>query len=146
MTSSCYEPTRKCFHLMTSSCYEPCSTTVKCWLTQWGRVTHICVGNLNVIGSDNGLSHGRRQSIIWINVGVLLIGPLGINFSENKFEMQPFSVKQMHRRMSSSKWRPFCLGLNVLRPPPRWTTRGSAAVNFFLLSILLSYNHRSVPR
>ena len=34
-------------------------------LTHWGRVTHICVSKLNIIGSDNGLSPGRRQAIIW---------------------------------------------------------------------------------
>ena len=33
-------------------------------LTHWGRVTHICVGNLTTIGSDNGLSPDRRQAII----------------------------------------------------------------------------------
>ena len=33
------------------------------WLTHWGRVTHICVANLTIIGSDNGLSPGRRQAI-----------------------------------------------------------------------------------
>ena len=33
-------------------------------LTHWRRVTHICVGNLTIIGSDNGLSLGRRQAII----------------------------------------------------------------------------------
>ena len=33
-------------------------------LTHWGRVTNICVSNLNIIGSDNGLSPGRRQAII----------------------------------------------------------------------------------
>ena len=33
-------------------------------LTHWSRVTHICVGNLTIIGSDNGLSPGRRQAII----------------------------------------------------------------------------------
>ena len=33
-------------------------------LTNWGRVTHICVGNLTIIGSNNGLSPGRRQVII----------------------------------------------------------------------------------
>ena len=33
-------------------------------LTHWGRATHICVGNLTIIGSDNGLSPGRRQAII----------------------------------------------------------------------------------
>ena len=52
------------------------------WLTHWGRVTHICVGNLTIIGSDNGLSPDRRQTIIWTNVGILLNGPLGTNFSE----------------------------------------------------------------
>ena len=35
-----------------------------CMLTHWGRVTYICVGNLTTIGSDNGLSPGRRQAII----------------------------------------------------------------------------------
>ena len=35
-----------------------------------------CVGNVTVIGSDNGLSPGRRQAIIWTNAGILLIGSL----------------------------------------------------------------------
>ena len=51
-------------------------------LTHWGRVTNIYVSNLTIIGSDNGLSPGRRQAIIWTNAGILLIGPLGTNFSE----------------------------------------------------------------
>ena len=42
-------------------------------LTHWGRVMHICVEKLNIIGSDNGLSPSRHQSIIWTNVGMLLI-------------------------------------------------------------------------
>ena len=33
-------------------------------LTHWGRVTHICVGKITIIGSDNGLSPERRQAII----------------------------------------------------------------------------------
>ena len=33
-------------------------------LTHWSRVTHICVGNLTIIGLDNGLSPGRRQAFI----------------------------------------------------------------------------------
>ena len=37
----------------------------------------MCVGNLTIIGSDNGLSPGRRQAIIWTNAGISLIGPLG---------------------------------------------------------------------
>ena len=56
-------------------------------LTHWGRVMHICVNKLTVIGSDNGLSPGRRQAIFWTNDGVLLIGPLGTNFSETLIEI-----------------------------------------------------------
>ena len=33
-------------------------------LTHWGRMTHICGSKLTIIGSDNGLSPGRRQAII----------------------------------------------------------------------------------
>ena len=83
-------------------------------LTHWGWVTHICVGNLTIIGSDNGLSPSWRQAIIWTNAGILLIGLLGTN-SEILFGIQTFSFKKMHSKMSSGKWRPFCLGLNVLR-------------------------------
>ena len=52
------------------------------WLTHWGRVTHVCVSDLSITGSDNGLSPGRRQAIIWTNDGILFIRPLGTNFSE----------------------------------------------------------------
>ena len=60
------------------------------YLTHWGRVTHICVGKLTNIDSDNGLSPERRQAIIWTNVGILLIGPLGTYFSEIVIEIQTF--------------------------------------------------------
>ena len=83
-------------------------------LTHWGRVTHICVGNLTIIGSDNGLSPERCQAIIWTKAGILLIGPLGTNFSEILIEIRAFPFKKMHLNMSG-KWRTFCLGLNVLR-------------------------------
>ena len=49
---------------------------------QWGQVTHVFVGNLTIIDSDNGLSPGRRQTIIWTNARILLIGPLGRKFNE----------------------------------------------------------------
>ena len=84
-------------------------------LTHWGRVTHICVSKLTIIGSDNGLSPERRQAIIWTNAGILLIWPLGANFSEMSIEIPTFSFKKIHLKMSSGKWRPFCLGLNVLK-------------------------------
>ena len=67
-----------------------------------------------IIGSDNGLSPGRRQAIIWTNAGILLIVPLGTNCSGNLIEINTFSFKKMHLKMSSAKWRLFCLGLNEL--------------------------------
>ena len=76
-------------------------------LTHWGRVTHICVSKLAIIGSDNGLSPRRRQAIIWINAGILLIYTLGTNFSEILNEIHAFSFKKIHLKMSSAKWRPF---------------------------------------
>ena len=83
-------------------------------LTHWGRVTHICVGKLTIIGSDNGLSPGRRQAIIWTNAGILLIGPLGTKFSEILIKIYTFSFKKINLKVSSGKWRPSCLGLNEL--------------------------------
>ena len=80
-------------------------------------MTHICVGKLTNIGSDNGLSPGRRQAIIWTNTGILLIGTLGTNFSEFLIVIHTFSFNKMPLKMSFAKWRPFCLGLNVLRTP-----------------------------
>ena len=83
-------------------------------LTHWGRVTHMCVSKRTIIGWDNGLSPGRRQAIIWTNAGILLIGHSGTNFSEILIEIVTFSFKKMRLKVSSAKWRPFCLGLNVL--------------------------------
>ena len=60
-------------------------------LTDWGRVTHICVGKLTIIGSDKACPlNEQRQAITWINAGILLIGPLGTNFSEILIEIQTF--------------------------------------------------------
>ena len=44
-------------------------------------MTYVCVSKLTIIGSDNGLMPGRHQANIWTNAGILLIGPLGTNFS-----------------------------------------------------------------
>ena len=59
-------------------------------LTHLGRMTHICVANLTIIRSDNGLSPGRRQTIIWTNAGM-----------------------KLHLRVSAKR-RLICLGLNEL--------------------------------
>ena len=58
-------------------------------------MTHIYVGKLTIIGSDNGLLPERRQAIIWTSAGILLTGPLGTNFSEILIEIQTFSLKKI---------------------------------------------------
>ena len=40
-------------------------------------------------------SPDRRQAIIWSNAGILLIRPLGTNFSENLIEILAFSFNNM---------------------------------------------------
>ena len=73
----------------------------------WGRATYICVGKLTIIGSDNGVSPGRRQAIIWTIAGILFIESLGTNFSEILIRIETFSFTKKHLKMSSAKWRPF---------------------------------------
>ena len=70
--------------------------------------------SLAIFGSDNGLSPGWRQAIIWTNDGILSVGPLWINFSEFLIKINTFSFKKMHFKMSSAKWQALCLGLFVL--------------------------------
>ena len=65
-------------------------------LTHWGQVTHICLDNLAIIGSDNGLSPGQCQAITWINAGLLLIALLGTNFSDILIEIQTFLFNKVH--------------------------------------------------
>ena len=78
-------------------------------------MTHVCINKLTIIGSDNGLSPGRHQAIIWTNAGILLIRNSGKNFNEILSEFHIFLFKKMHLNMLSTKWQQFCLGLNVLR-------------------------------
>ena len=87
-------------------------------LTHWGRVTHIYIYasfNMVIICSDNGLLPLWHQAIIWTNAKILIIGPLGTNFSEILIGVQTFSFKKLHLKRSSAKWRLFYLGLNELK-------------------------------
>ena len=55
------------------------------------------------IGYDNGLSPGRRQAIIRINAGILLIEPLGKKISEILIEIHTSSFNEMRVKISSAK-------------------------------------------
>ena len=62
----------------------------------WGRVTHICVSDLTIIG------HYLNQC--W-NI---------VNLKEQTSVKSQAKFIHFHSRRSSAKWRPFCLGLYVL--------------------------------
>ena len=62
-----------------------------------------------IIGSDNGLSPDWRQTITWTTEMILLMGPLGSNFSAKLIEIHIILFKKMHFKMSSGKCRPICL-------------------------------------
>ena len=82
-------------------------------LTHWGRVTHICVGNLTIIGPDNGLSPDRRQAIIWTNAGILLNklrNKLQWNICRNSYIfIQENAFENVVREMSAILSRPQCV-------------------------------------
>ena len=87
------------------------------------------------IGSDNGLSPGQHQVIIWTNAGISLFGPLGTNFSEIIIKSHISSFKKMHLKMLSAKWRPF---VSSSMSKPRWiqwkrVQTGDQYINLFCL-------------
>ena len=122
-------------------------------LTHWGRVTNICVSKQSIIAFDNGLSPGRRQAIIGSNDGILLIRTLGTKFSEILSKILTFSFKKMWLKVSSAKWRPFCLGLNVLKaviltslngPRDNKTGRAWRPLRSRLFSIAIHINYNEI--
>ena len=77
-------------------------------------MTQICIYKQTIIGSDNSLFPGQCQAIIWTNIGILLIGLLGTNFSEIFIKIQTSSLKKICLKMLSANCYPFRLGPNVL--------------------------------
>ena len=71
------------------------------WVAEWRM--YIYVGNLTISGSDNVMSPGPRQAVIGTNAGVLLIGPLGTNFSEILSEILILSFTKVRLKVSSAK-------------------------------------------
>ena len=85
------------------------STTIRygiiyTWYTLFNSLRpsdHICVTKLTIIGSDNGLSPGRRRPIVWTNAGILLDPMKKILWHFNRNWNS--SLKKMHLKMSSEK-------------------------------------------
>ena len=58
--------------------------------------------NWVIINSGNGLSPFGRQTIIGTNADLLSIRPLGSHSGEILVEIQTFSLKKMHLKVSSA--------------------------------------------
>ena len=68
----------------------------------------------------------------------MLIGPLGTKFNETFIEIHTFSFKKIHLKMSSGKWRPFCLDLKVIK-----SESGSPLFLMCSLCSLFPFDHYS---
>ena len=78
--------------------------------------------------SGSYMRQWNRQSLIQIMVCRLLgtkpfpepmlgycqLQTQGSNINETRIEIQAFAFRKMHLKISFRKWRPFCLGLNML--------------------------------
>ena len=90
----------------------------------WGRVTQTCISKLIMIGPDNGLSPDWRQAILWTNGIILLIGPMGINTSENLIATNTLSFRKN-------------LGLNVLN----LTVSSGTVITYFNISYCIEHRN-----
>ena len=86
---------------------------------------------------------GRRQAIIWAIIRILLIGPIGTNFSEILIKIHTFPFKKMHLKVSFVKWRPFCLGFNVLTP---WGLVAVCSILVIMVSEKGMCRHQAISR
>ena len=75
-------------------------------LTHWGRVTHMRVSKLTIIGSDNGLSDPKLE-YCWFE-------PWEQTSVKSLSKFMYFHSRKCICKMLSGKWRPSCFGLNVL--------------------------------
>ena len=105
-------------------------------LTHWGRVTHICVSQLTIIASDNGLSTGRCQAIIRNNAGLWSIETLATNFNKIGSKIQPWNeleivVCKMAANLSQPqyvKWI-ICLIIRLEEPTAYFTHFNKAIIS-----------------
>ena len=84
-------------------------------MKSWSRTLYASL-NWAIIGSGNGLSPVWCQAVTWTNADFLLITPLGTDFNEILIKIHTFPLKEMHLKIKSAKWEPFCPGLNSLGP------------------------------
>ena len=93
-----------------------------CWHFPAGEFLHYIFNSLRLSDAFMCGQTGSKsvQEITWplprpkLTYSQLGPGPLGINVSEILFKVQIFLLRKKHLKMLSTKWQPFCLGLNML--------------------------------
>ena len=111
-------------------------------LTRWGRVTHICVSRLTIIGSYTVCRMVGAMPFSQTNATILLIRTLWAYSSEILSEINAFlfTFNKMHMKTSCAKWRSFCLGLNVLTRK-QWRRWSKPVLDQATLCCILAPNH-----
>ena len=93
------------------------------WNWPWNQ------SNPTIISSDNGLLPGWCQVNIWTNAGILLIRPIGTNFSEILTKIHAFSFKKITlenvvRKIAAILSQPQCF--DAMRPEPWFNIKMSS--------------------
>ena len=79
-------------------------------LTHWGRVMHICVSKLTIIGSDNGLLPDHYLKLYWNNVYWTLRNNFQWNFNQNlNISIQENAFEHVIRKMAAMLSHPQCV-------------------------------------
>ena len=100
------------------------ASPLRCWLPDWGPVTHIFVGKLIIIGSDNGLSPGRREAIIlnqwWNIVKWTLRHKLHWNLNRDLYIfVQENAFENVVWKMASTLSRAQCVNFSTQKNTPK---------------------------
>ena len=66
-----------------------------------------------IIGSDNGLTPVERQARYLYQCWLIVNRATGNKFQWNLNSNITIFIKKMNMKLTSAKWRPFCVGLNV---------------------------------
>ena len=84
--------------------------------THCGWLKHVCVGNLTIIGSDNGLAPtcSRQLAIIWTKCWNIVNWTLGNKLQGNFYQNKTFSFRKcIWKRFFVCKMAAICLSLKV---------------------------------
>ena len=106
------------------------------WLNwpHWVQPTHICVGSLITISSDNGLASRHYLNQRWNIVNLTLRNKLQGNFDRDS----NIFIWKMRLKVSSAKWQPFCRGLNAtfkgLLPTFKWYEHPRFVTHYYVIA------------